>query len=300
MKGSDVTEYCAFSDESRHNIGRYRAIGMISFPFSQLATIQNHFLKICSDYGINNLKNFKWAKLKNDKKRNAAKSTIEYIVDKAILRRLRVDVLIWDIKDSRHEIVGRDDSENLARMLYHLYKNVFLTRWPENSIWKVYPDQNTAIDWNKLKEILMTQGLITTKADNSVKGWRQIIFKNKVVLDISESTPTDHPIIQIADLFAGMGSYSWEEYDKYEEWVFQKSGQQRLFNNPIKPSNADNHKCFIMDGFKSLCKKHRLSISLNNTRGFKTHDPNDPINFWQYTPQSELDKAPLKKEGFRY
>lgn len=294
----DTINYYAFSDESRHNKGRYRAIGMISFPFDQLEIIEKQCLKICSDHGINNLKNFKWVKLKNDKKLNAAKSTVEYIFNKAILRELRVDILIWDTHDRRHKIVGRDDSENLARMYYHLYKNVFLTRWPENSIWNVYPDQNTAIDWNKLKEILMTQGLVAVMDDKSVNGRRQIILKNKVVLDIYESNPLDHPIIQVADLFAGMGSYSWEEYNKFEEWIFQKSGQKRLFNNFIKPSNADNHKCFIMDDFKSHCKKCGLSISLNSTRGFKTHNPNDPINFWLYTPQSEHDKAPLKNKSF--
>lgn len=293
---AEIITHCAFSDESKHNKGRYRAIGMISFPFDELDVLKNDFCRICRKNGINNLKNFKWGKIKNNNKRNAAKSIIEYITEKAISSKLRVDVIIWDTDDSRHKIVGRDDSENLARMYYHLFKNVFLKRWPENSLWNIYPDQNTAIDWNKLTEILMTQGLVAVRADkHDSDGWTEIILKNKVELKILESTPLDNPLIQVADLFAGMAAYSKEEYNKYEEWLFKESGQIRFFNNHNVLSNTDKHRCIIINDFKSLCEKHRLSISLDSTRGFKTFNPNEPINFWFYKPQSDLDKAPLKK-----
>jgi hypothetical protein len=290
---SDVTHY-AFSDESKHNKGRFRSIGMISFSSGQLEAIENYFLKTCSEYNITNFKNFKWKQLKNDRKRNATESILKFIIDKAFLRKLRIDILIWDIEDSRHKIVGRDDSENLARMYYHLYKDAFLKRWPKNSFWKIYPDSNTAIDWEIHREIIMNKSLKAKKME-PINGRSEIILENTVTLKIKPSNPQDHPLIQVADLFAGMGAYSWEEYNKFEEWSLQKVGQSRLINNNITLSNADNHKCTIMNSCKSQYKKYKLRTSLNSTKGFKTHVQSDPINFWLWNPQSDLDKAPLKK-----
>lgn len=290
--------HCAFSDESRHNVGRYRSIGMISFPIEELDELNRKFLEICTDCGINNIQNFKWGKIKNNNKKNATNQVMELVFNKAILKKLRIDVLIWDTKDSRHTILGRDDSENLARMYYHLYRNVFLKRWPENSFWNIYPDSNSAINWNKLNEILMTQGLVpvdeTDHNDEGWEGWTKIVLKNKVVLDIFESNPDENPLIQIADLFAGMATYSMEKYNKIEEWLFLKSGQIRLFNNDITLSNRDKHRCSIINDFKSLCKKHKMSTSLERTRGFRSYNPKDNINFWLYKPQTEKDKAPSK------
>jgi hypothetical protein len=290
----NATHY-AFSDESKHNTGRFRSIGMISFPSNQMGNIENEFLKICSEYNITNFKHFKWKQLKNDRKRNATKSILKFIIDKAFLRKLRIDILIWDIEDSRHKIVGRDDSENLARMYYHLYKDVFLKRWQKNSFWKIYPDSNTAIDWEIHREIIMNKSLKARKME-PINGLSEIILENTVTLKIEPSNPQEHPLIQVADLFAGMGAYSWEEYNKFEEWSLQKVGQSRLINNNISLSNADNHKCTIMNSCKSQCKKYRLRTSLNSTRGFKTHVQSDPINFWLWNPQSDLDKAPLKNK----
>jgi hypothetical protein len=296
----ETITHCAFSDESRHNVGRYRSIGMVSFPFDELKVFNTDFLNICNSCGINNLSNFKWGKINNNNKRNAAKQVMEYMFNKAIIRKLRIDVLIWDTNDSRHKIMGRDDPENLARMYYHLYRNVFLKRWPNNSFWNVYPDSNSSIDWNKLNDILMTQGLVPVILDKPGEegkaGWKTITLKNKVVLDIIESNPLDNPLIQVADLFAGMATYSMEEYNKIEEWLFKKSGQIRLFHKDIPLSNRDDHRCLLINDFKQLCKKNKFSVSLESSKGFRSYNPSDQINFWFYKPQTELDKAPIKNK----
>ena len=65
-----------------------------------------------------------------------------------------------------------------------------------------------------------------------------------------------------------MAAYSKEEYNKYEEWLFKESGQIRFFNNHNVLSNTDKHRCIIINDFKSLCEKHRLSISLDSYKRF--------------------------------
>jgi len=48
----------------------------------------------------------------------------------------------------------------------------------------------------------------------------------------------------------------------------------------------------IMNDFNALCKSNKLGVSLKSSKGFKTFDPKNPINFWFYVPQSDEDQAP--------
>lgn len=289
---NDIFTHCAFSDESGHNTGRYRSIGMISMPFEELGTVENDLLDICIFFGIKNLKNLKWAKLKNNKKHDCAQGIIEYIVQKAIEEKIRVDVLVWDTDDSRHKIMKRDDVQNLQRMYYHLMKNVFIERWPGINTWKVCPDQNCALDWEGMALFLEHKSLVT-EIERSDKYPRLTIqLKNRCVLDIKEGVSSKNILIQVADLFAGMARYSRANYATFEEWSVQRSSQSQLIPTSISLSNADQHRCSIINDFNSMCKFNKLGVSLRSSRGFKTFNPKNRINFWFYNPQSDEDKAP--------
>lgn len=285
-----VYTHCAFSDESGHNIGRHRSIGMISLPFDRLNRIEEDLLDICKSYGVKNLKNLKWARLKNNKKRDCAKSIIEYTVEKSIYEKLRVDVVVWDIEDSRHKVMRRDDVQNLQRMYYHLLKNVFIKRWLGLNTWKVCPDQNFAIDWDDMAFFLEYSSLVAEIHRSDTDPVLSIKLKNKCVLDIEEGSSSDNILIQVADLFAGMARYSRENYNTFEEWITRHITKSP--SSHIRLSNADKHRCSIMHDFNTLCKSYKLGVSLKTTRGFKTFNPNNPVNFWTYNPQSDKDKAP--------
>lgn len=45
------------------------------------------------------------------------------------------------------------------------------------------------------------------------------------------------------------------------------------------------------------CKQKRLGVSLQDSIGLETPNPNNPINFWPYTPQHEYDKTPSPSES---
>jgi len=235
--------HCLFSDESGYNTGRYRSIGMISMPFCGLNSIENDLLDICSSFGISNFRNFKWNKLTSNNKRNGAKHVIEYIVKSAIEEKLRVDVLIWDTRDSRHDITGRDDVKNLQRMYYHLFKNVLLGRWPGMNIWKVCPDQNSALDWEELIQILENHSLVVEIVKSDSTHFLRVELKNRCVLNIEEISSSDNILIQAADLFAGMGRYSRERYSTFEDWLIQNTGQTQLIPRTINLSNKDENRC---------------------------------------------------------
>ena len=288
-----VSHY-AFSDESGYNIGKYQSIGLITIPTENFETFKTIFTNICSKHGFNDLTKVKWHALRSADLRFCVQEIMELVIKYAIDKGLRIDVLIWDTQDSRHSVQGRDDSKNLAIMYYHLIKNVFMKRWPEGSEYLLFPDRNNSIDWEKLFELLEHKGLILSYSKPDELGRVGINLKRKYKLKIIESTPPKSPLIQLADLFAGMGSYSRDSFEKWEIWKRINDGQTCLvpFKEEKPLSRRHKERCLIMNSFKNNCDKNKLGVSLKSTKGFKTFDPTNPINFWFYKPQHKKDKAP--------
>ena len=285
------TTHCAFSDESGYTKGRYRSIGMISMPINEYKPLKEEFMEIVSSHG-KSIKNFKWGKLKNKTMQSGISEVINLALKKSIENKIRIDVLTWDIEDSSHDIVHRDDVANLARMYFHVFKNVLERRWENESIWDLFPDQNSAINWDLLEDILFNNGFHTLKDSKSFIGFE--MFTKSV--NIKESSTSSTPLIQLADIFAGMGRYSWESYEKFEEWDIINNGQSLLFppKEVVKISNTDKYRCPILKQVSKTCKSKKLQLSFNSTKGFYSNNPNKPINFWLYKPQTEKDKAPTK------
>lgn len=290
----ETETHCAFSDESGYNIGKYQSIGLITLPVENLETIESIFKGICLKHGFNDLTKVKWHELRSANLRICVLEIMELVIKYAINDRLRVDVLIWDTKDSRHNVQGRDDSKNLAIMYYNLIKDVFMKRWPEGSEYLLFPDRNNSIDWEKLFKFLDQKGLILSYGVPDRFGRIGINLLHKYKLKIIESTPPESPLIQLADLFAGMGSYSRDSFEKWETWKRINDVQTCLvpFKEEEPLSRRHKERCLIINSFKNNCDKNKLGVSLKRTKGFKTYDPKNPINFWVYNPQHKMDKAP--------
>lgn len=237
---------------------------------------------------ICDISKIKWAEIKGHDKQVLALEIMEYIIQMALKGKLRVDILIWDKTDSRHNIQQRDDDENLRRMYYHLFNNVMGKRWPIGSCWKLRPDRNNRVDWERLKEILNSKG---KELSSTLYGLKPKFH----VVDIQESTPSDYPLINVADLFVGMVRYSWEKSEKVKEKLKEKEKTKHQHEKKTKLSGVDRHRCELIIDFYKKCKENKLGVSLKSSRGgLKTHDPEKPVNFWLYEPQSEKDKAPTK------
>ncbi len=91
-----------------------------------------------------------WSKLRSARERFAALNMLDYMLEKARSNLLRVDVITWDVEDSRHKIQGRSDIRNLRRMYYFLFKDVLGKRWPAEAIWQIYPDESSTNPWSHL------------------------------------------------------------------------------------------------------------------------------------------------------
>lgn len=287
-------QFIAYSDESNYNEGRYRGIALVSLRASNENSLEEGVLEILHE---SNIKEFKWHKLRSARERLAAIKLVKYAIEKTSQKIIRIDVLTWDIQDSRHNIQKRDDISNLQRMYYHLFKNVLNKRWSSNSLWTLKPDEHSAIDWHNIERILgnssNNERLINFDSDDfSINVVRE--FHINKIMELSSDKA---PLIQLADLFVGLDVYSRNCYYSYSQWEDLNSKQLSLFpsNANIKFSNADKERFPVLSELKNLCEKSQLNVSIKT--GLKTFNPSKPLNFWWYEPQTHKDKAPVKNSG---
>jgi len=66
-----------------------------------------------------------------------------------------------------------------------------------------------------------------------------------------------------------------------------------ILKDTEKLSNGDKNRCEVMNYLNRLCKKYKLTVSLDTFNGFRTFNPKKPVNFWLYEPQHPDDKAPI-------
>ena len=284
-------QYISFADESYSDDG-FKSIAAFSLKSDNFFKTNLQFKQILKEA---NIEEFKWQKLKNKKYSFCAEKLIDYVWQLIQTDDARVDVIMWDINDSRHKIKNRDDLENYGRMFYHLHVNS-LKRRPKSSIWKLYTDEGVSIDWDVVTQCLNAHGQHEDFTHFPLLG--EFFSRSHYgIADFKEVKSHEEPCCQIADLFAGMSLFSRTHYDVYEKWC--------EFNNPVLPlfpskkpkiTNAQKARFPILKYFNNGCKDRKLGVSLKTNRHLQTLNPNNPINFWFYVPQHEMDKAPTKNK----
>ncbi len=285
--------HVAFSDDSEHKDGQYNSLCLITCSILDLPSLRQELEEIFQKSGIES--EFKWSKLRSaSAKYKFCAERLEKFIFKNI-HKLRVDTLIWDMKDSRHKEPGRDDNENLARMYYHLLYSTLNNRWEKNATWLWTPDHQSSINWQFLGECLVSkkQKVLSNLFDTDVKSFNTLGLKV-----IKPANSQEEPFIQLADYIAGLGTYSYGHFNKYQTWIDTISGQGILFSNDLNKneelSETEKIRFLFIESFLQKSKTYKLTLSFKKTSGFKTNDPRDKINFWLYTPQHSLDKAPSK------
>jgi len=295
----DKVSHLAFSDES-YTDARYRSIASVTLPIDIYGEVTAALTNIIIRSG---LIEFKWNKLRQARERLAAIQLIDVIMELVSEKKLRIDVLIWDIEDSRHKVKGRDDCANLQRMHYHLFRDIFLKRWPTGSCWAIHPDENSEMNWDSMVECLDYAGFeFNSQTVFNESGTFMDLFKYLFrVHDISEVSSEKQPLCQIADLFAGMAAFSYSSFKSYNRWHYLKAGQivirsidgaMAIVEN--KFANSEEERFVVIEYFDRLCKKYKMQVGLITTKGFRSYNQTKPFNFWFYEPQQQDDKAPVR------
>lgn len=287
-----MVTHVAYSDECSYNIGRYRSIAMVTLDAASAGIFSQAVRSLLNESAV---REFKWQRLRQARERFAAEKLVDFSIKKALLSALRIDVLVWDMEDSRHRIKGRDDVANFQRMYYHLFKNA-LQRWSGSNTWSLYPDQNSALDWQTVQDYLDAVGL--SAAVNEQPTLFRIRLSREFRIDeVQEVNSEITPLCQVADLFAGISVFSRDRFKIYQSWKKRQQPALPLLSQdePITLSNSDRERCKVLSHLNSKCKAHKLGVSLETKQGLWTPYPSNPINFWIYQPQHSEDKAPVRQ-----
>jgi len=285
--------FVGYADETMHNIGRFRAVALVTLKRD---LVESATLELGGLLAESQVSELKWHKVAGAKYRFAALKTIRFALRWAFLSRMRIDVLVWDCHDGRHAVNSRDDVANLQRMYFHIFKNVLNNRWPAGCDWILYPDENTSMDWAAVKDYVGYTGE-KYKIDPTLPGLTITLNRAFSIREVTPCQSHREPLIQMADLFAGMAAFSHEKYDRYELWTAGCSAQKSFLPaaEGFVATSSERERFTLLRDFDDLCKANTAGISLKSRRGLSTFKPKNPVNFWLYIPQRDEDKAPTTR-----
>lgn len=291
----DPPKFSGFADESQYNVGRYRGVGMVSLATDLAISLRERLRSLLNSSGVLEMK---WSKVCDAQHRFAAEKLIQDVIPFARRRLLRIDVLTWDTLDDRHDVIGRDDIQNLHRMYHHLFTDVLRSRWPDGAVWYINPDNNSAIDWDAVQYFLNRKSATITSNDMTLLTWDNFVSSVNTEFVLNGITPVDsrdEPFVQLVDLFVGMGVFSRTHFAELRTWLVVNQAQGELFTIEEDDSTRKQKEKFqIVKILDNHCRTNKLGVGLVHHNGLRTKDPSNPINFWWYTPQSEKDKAPIR------
>jgi hypothetical protein len=272
---------------------------VISGSAAVLDELRTSVWKVKKQYGIRELKFAKIDRFDSRDYKAAVSITALVIRDYCHLGKTRLDVMTWDTTDSRHAIPGRNDIENLARLYYHLLSDI-IGRW-STGLWYVILDRDEKVDFNNLRNCL------NSSSSNMGPGQFPLITESisqLIDLDnvkgITEADSKEEPLLQVADLFAGIGRYSCERGDECCRWLATKNNPAQLMLQGLAEGVQDvqnfsrSQECRfrLIDEINKVCKRFRLGVSLETENRLWTPSPLNPVNFWFYRPQGDYDRAP--------
>ncbi len=282
--------FAVYSDESGCFTERYQAIGIVSGQKIVLSQLSSKLMKILIDKNITELK-FSNVRTHSPKIK-AAKEFIKLGIEFAGLKKIRVDVLVYDTQDSRHSVRGRDDVANLERMYYKVLRHIS-ERWGQID-WEFYPDEQSAINWQEI-----TTFLNRTKMPRHKPNILSLFEQEKLKINfkkVEQLKSHKEPLIQFADIFAGIASFSRENGEECLDWIKSQQDKNQLPLFPEETKKVEEPSQVKRNRFELIweLKKYRLRISLKSRGYLWTREPSNPINFWNYEPQHEKDKAPTR------
>lgn len=296
MEKNNITKaYQIYSDESGSKKKIYQSICCISGYCDDLTELK----ALLKNVLINkNVKELKFSEIRTHKSKiEAGKKFIELAVKYAALSKIRIDILTYDLRDSRHTVYGRDDIKNLEIMYYKLLRHC-CEKWNKYD-WEFYPDENSAYNWEEIKDYLNS-----TKLPRKEVGLLKLFRNERINLNfikVEQKKSDKEPLIQLADVLAGFAWFSIEYGEECVSFIQKEDNKNQGFlfeeseNKTEDYGKAKVNRFLLIKRLNDLCKKHRLGVSLKTNRRLCTPNPNNPINFWIYEPQGEYDKAPTRK-----
>ncbi len=293
-------DYYVFSDESSHTDGEFRSIAAISLPYISREQITALSDSLAQSIEFSEKGELKWRNIGRNGTANVcrAKAAVDFVLSNR-QQGLRIDVLTWDINDSRHSVEHRDDIANYARMYFHLHRNL-IKRRGDNTRWHLRPDRQVRIDWDTIQRCFSSTGTWQHNTQEIPELLTEEAREVAPYVDtFKEVDSAETPFIQLADIFAGMASYSRKNTQIIRQLLNKNSIQIKIFPPDVpayQVSRKDHGRFQVIYHLYRCCKKQRLGVYLESKAYLLTKAPRNPINFWHYESQHPRDKAPTKNK----
>jgi len=296
-----MNRFSAYSDESGIFTHRFQSIAVVSGKEDILEELGS---KLQEEIDNRQILEVKFSEIigYNSPIAKAARQFIKIAVkDFASNRKIRIDILTWDTLDSRHAVPGRDDFANLGRMYYHLLTHM-AKQWDQIH-WNFYPDNNPKVNWKETAKYLNITSLYRPNLQQpelvEVPKYEKLQFGR-----IQQVDSIREPLVQLADLFAGIARFSNEDGRQCVQWLESRVSRWQLKfkylypKNNIKDKDARKRVCLyqLIGKLYNLCGQYKLYVSLSEKECLWTRICTYPINFWSYEPQGSYDKAPIKND----
>lgn len=294
-----MTSFSAYSDESGIFDHRFQSIAVVSGKDEMLEELRN---ELQEELDYRQIREVKFSEIAgyNSPIAEAARQFMKIAVKcSAVNRKMRIDVLTWDTLDSRHAVPGRDDFANLGRMYYHLL--IHMARQWNQVYWDLYPDNNPKVDWKETAKHLNVTSLYRHSLQQpelvELPAYEKLQFGR-----IQQIDSVEEPLVQLADLFAGMARYSCEDGGQCVQWLDSRVSKWQLRFKDLCPTNSAGNLhtrrrlCLyqLIGKLYRLCSQYKLYVSLREMGCLRTRICTKPINFWHYEPQGNYDKAPVR------
>lgn len=279
MKNSHVI----YSDESNQTSSKFGSVCLVSGSNEDIFLLEMDLKNILEDSDV---REFKFNKINSGKMVHCGIKIIDKVIEFISNYNIRVDIIIWST-DERSKILPDKSKIVFEKMYYHLLNNVLGSRWDTSLKWNIFPDIQSLIDWQKMKDILENTGM-QIKINKTEEGGHlyEIICKNNIC-KIEEVCSKEKVICQIADLFAGIGSSA--QLNK-SNLILHDEKQKNLDNNNLDLSLKDIGKIRIINHLKKCCKNKEFKIEFSPSKGIRTLNPQTPINFWVFKHRMQQNK----------
>lgn len=233
--------------------GAFQAAAAASGPISDVGTVS------ASLEGLVESSPIRWEDIQRDEVTDRFTSLIDHVLP-LLGSTFRLDVLVWETAKVR-SVIGTDGSEvgPLERMLFHLLEGVTSTKWSDSTQWVLLPDAEVEADWQHPRMTRLSK-----------------------VQEISPREFGSEPMLQVANLFAGLAAFSWEAHDLFLRWSETEAAQ-------IAPELPQMRRCVVLGHLLARCRSQRSGVGIS-TGGLRTRDWSRPLNFWPWDPRLDPER----------
>jgi len=259
LANASPPDYATYTDEARHNFGRVRGVGAVSLRVEHVDELAGEVAALLAASGVAECK---WELVRSARQGFAAAKLLAWALDRALDGRVCVDVLTWSAEDAAARRQAIPSLARLRQMYARLLDVMIQGRGLAGSRWSIYPDEQEALDWGKIAASMTARAQIA---------------------QIAPQRSHEAPLIQVADLFVGLGVFSRDAYDAYQGWRAFPDEERNVVAGRFEPPEllpaSLRYRCALLDDFYVTCVRRLPGISLRTRGGLHTYATDAPIQF---------------------